>query len=58
MRIPAPLLLLPGLSEACLSCNAQVRAGIFNGSFGWNLFLVFLPFSLVGLFIFYLHRWR
>lgn len=53
-----PLLVLASFvpCEACLSCNFQVRAGIFNGSFLRNLALVFLPFPLVGLLILSIHR--
>lgn len=43
-------LLLTPVAYGCPLCHTQtgeqVRAGIFNGSFGWNLLVTLLPFPV------------
>jgi hypothetical protein len=47
---PAVAVFLTPLAYGCPLCHTQtgeqVRAGIFNGSFGWNLLLTLLPFPV------------
>lgn len=45
------LLAPPTVADACPICasetGAEVRAGIFNEDFGWNLLVTVLPFPLM-----------
>jgi hypothetical protein len=44
------LLLVADVASGCPLCHTQtgeqLRAGIFNGSFGWNLLATLLPFPI------------
>ena len=44
------LLILTRAAEACPWCRAQTKAGVFDGNFVGNLFILLLPvFILAGL---------
>lgn len=43
-----PLITLTETLSACPLCRAKVAAGIYNGKFGFNLFIVLLPILVLA----------
>jgi uncharacterized membrane protein len=46
--VAASLLSLPQSVFACITCDRQIREGIFNSAFGRNALLMVLPFAVLG----------
>jgi hypothetical protein len=46
--LAASLLTLPQSLWACITCDRQIREGIFNSAFGRNVILMVLPFAVLG----------
>jgi uncharacterized membrane protein len=46
--VAASLLSLPQSVLACITCDRQIREGIFNSAFGKNVILMVLPFAVLG----------